>query len=135
MLVVVRANRDFVREVSFVVHGWCSRNGQVSEARLGCTFSADDAACLTLIGAVIQLRCSEIVLLGCGLLSCVVCGVSSMDYGFWQSSYIRIVFLYYKCTLYSVKLRIRTLGPHKALGGERKGKVRGSHCLLREFSF
>jgi hypothetical protein len=70
-----------------MVHRWCSRDGQVSEARLACTFLADDAACLTLIRAVTQLRCFEIVSLGCGLLSCVVCGVSSMDYGFWQSFY------------------------------------------------
>ena len=74
MLVVVRANPG-VCEFSFVLHGWCSLNEQVSEARSEGTFSADDAACLTLIGAVIQLRCSEIVLLGCGLLSCIVCGV------------------------------------------------------------
>ena len=75
-----------VCEVSFVVHGWCSRDGQVSEARLESTFLADDAACLTLVRAVIQLRCFEIVSLGCGRLSCVVCGVSSMEYGFRQSS-------------------------------------------------
>ena len=54
--------------------GRCLRSGQVSEARLESTFLADDAACLTLVGAVIQLRCCEIVSLGCGLLSCVVCG-------------------------------------------------------------
>jgi hypothetical protein len=68
-----------------VVHGWCTRGGQVSEARLESTFLADDAACLTLVRAVIQLRCFGIVSLGCGLLSCVVCGVSSMEYGFRQS--------------------------------------------------
>ena len=50
------------------------------------TFLADDAACLTLVRVVIQLRCFGIVSLGCGLLSCVVCGVSSMEYGFRQSS-------------------------------------------------
>eukprot|EP01043_Picozoa_sp_COSAG02_P016319 COSAG02_NODE_715_length_18086_cov_109.753433_8_plen_170_part_00 len=65
-LVVANAG---VCEVSFVVHRWCSRDGQVSEARSESTFSA----CLTLIRAVIQLRCFH---LGCGLLSCVVCGVS-----------------------------------------------------------
>ena len=64
-----------VCEASFVVHGWCSRDGQVSEARLESTFLADDAACLTLVRAVIQLRCFEIVSRGCGLLSCVECGV------------------------------------------------------------
>ena len=85
-LAMVVANA-VVCEVSFVVHRWCSRDGQVSEARLACTFLADDAACLTLIRAVTQLRCFEIVSLGCELLSCVVCGVSSMDYGFWQSFY------------------------------------------------
>ena len=75
-----------INEEQNEIGGWCSLNEQVSEARLEGTFSADDAACLTLIGAVIQLRCSEIVLLGCGLLSCIVCGVSSMDCGFRQSS-------------------------------------------------
>ena len=70
-------------EVSFVAFG---RSGQVSEARLESTFLADDAACLTLVRAVIQLRCFGIVSLGCGLLSCVVCGVSSMESGFRQSS-------------------------------------------------
>ena len=75
-----------VCEVSFVALGWCLRSGQVSEARLESTFLADDAACLTLDRAVIQLRCFEIVSLGCGLLSCVVEWFSSMDYGFRQSS-------------------------------------------------
>ena len=58
-----------VCEVSFVAFG---RSGQVSEARLESTFLADDAACLTLVGAVIQLRCLGFVSPGCGLLSCVV---------------------------------------------------------------
>ena len=81
-----------VCEVLFVVHGWCTRGGQVSEARLESTFLADDAACLTLVRAVIQLRCFGIVSLGCGLLSCVVCGVSSMEYGFRQTaSHLRIL--------------------------------------------
>ena len=67
-----------------LVHGWCSRDGQVSEARSESTFLADGAACLTLVRAVVQLRCFEIVFSRCGLLSCVVCGVSSMDCGFRQ---------------------------------------------------
>ena len=82
---VVVVTSAVVCEVLFVVHGWCTRGGQVSEARLESTFLADDAACLTLVRAVIQLRCFGIVSLGCGLLSCVVCGVSSMEYGFRQS--------------------------------------------------
>ena len=61
-----------VCEVSFVALGWCVRSGQVSGARLESTFLADDADCLTLLRAVIQLRCTVIVSLGCGLLSCVV---------------------------------------------------------------
>ena len=81
-LVVVVANAARC-EVSFMAFG---RSGQVSEARLESTFLADDAACLTLDRAVIQLRCFEIVSLGCGLLSCVVEWFSSMDYGFRQSS-------------------------------------------------
>ena len=80
-LIVVVANA-VVCEVSFVVPGWCSLDGQVSEARLESTFLADDAACLTLVRAVIQLRCFEIVSRGCGLLFCVECGVSSMECGF-----------------------------------------------------
>eukprot|EP01043_Picozoa_sp_COSAG02_P050867 COSAG02_NODE_5282_length_4473_cov_3.860768_2_plen_101_part_00 len=75
-----------VREVSFVVRGCCSRDEQVSEARSESTFLANDAVCPTLIRAVIRLRCLEIVFPGCGLLSCIVCGVSSMGYGFRQSS-------------------------------------------------
>ena len=85
MALVVVVTSAVVCEVLFVVHGWCTRGGQVSEARLESTFLADDAACLTLVRAVIQLRCFGIVSLGCGLLSCVVCGVSSMEYGFRQS--------------------------------------------------
>ena len=63
--------------------GWWPQRGDVFP---GPTFLADDAACLTLVRAVIQLRCFEIVSRGCGLLSCVECGVSSMEYGFRQSS-------------------------------------------------
>ena len=83
-LVVVVANAG-VCEFAFVVHGWCARDVQVSEARVECTFLANDAACLPLVRAVIQLRCCGNVSLGCGLLSCVVRGVSSMEYGFRQS--------------------------------------------------
>jgi hypothetical protein len=53
----------------------------VSDARVESTFLANDAACLTLIRAAIQLRCFEVVFLGCGLLSCIVGGVSSMGLG------------------------------------------------------
>ena len=77
-LVVVVANA-VVCEVSFVAFG---RSGQVSEARLESTFLADDAACLTLDRAVIQLRCFEIVSLGCGLLSCVVVWFPQWNMGF-----------------------------------------------------
>ena len=84
-LVVVVANAG-VCEFAFVVHGWCARDVQVSEARVECTFLANDAACLPLVRAVIQLRCCGNVSLGCGLLSCVVRGVSSMKNGFRQSS-------------------------------------------------
>ena len=68
--------------------GWCVRSGQVSGARLESTFLADDAACLTLVRAVIQLRCSEIVSLGCGLLSCVA-GWCFLN-GLWVSA--RVLF-------------------------------------------
>ena len=79
-LVVVVANAARC-EVSFVAFG---RSGQVSEARLESTFLADDAACLTLVRAVIQLRCLEIVSRGCGLLSCVECG--GFLNGMWVSA-------------------------------------------------
>ena len=48
-LVVVVANAG-VFEFAFVVHGWCARDVQVSEARVECTFLANDAACLPLLG-------------------------------------------------------------------------------------
>ena len=77
-LVVVVANAARC-EVSFVAFG---RSGQVSEARLESTFLAGDAACLTLDRAVIQLRCSEIVSLGCGRLFCVVVWFPQWNMGF-----------------------------------------------------
>ena len=80
-LVVVVANAARC-EVSFVAFGWCLRSGQVSRARLESTFLADDAACLTLVRAVIQLRCSEIVSLGCGRLFCVVVWFPQWNMGF-----------------------------------------------------
>ena len=80
-LVVVAANAG-VCECAFVVHGWCARDVQVSEARVECTFLANDAACLPLVRAVIQLRCCGNVSLGCGLLSCVVRGVPQWKMGF-----------------------------------------------------
>ena len=80
-LVVVVVNA-VVCEVSFVALRWCLRSGQVSEARLESTFLADDAACLTLVRAVIQPRCSEIVSLGCGRLSCVVVWFPQWNMGF-----------------------------------------------------
>ena len=78
-----------VREVSFVVHGWCTRNGQVWGARVESTFLANDAACLALVGVVIQLRCFEIVSLGCGLLSCL-CVVFPQ----WNVGFGRVLFPY-----------------------------------------
>ena len=75
--VVVRTG---VVVVVFERHVLCAFGGQVSEARVECTFLANDAACLPLVRAVIQLRCCGNVSLGCGLLSCVVCGVSSMEF-------------------------------------------------------
>ena len=83
---MVAANA-IVCEVSLVALGWCWRGGQVSEARLESTFLADDAACLTLVRAVIQLRCSEIVSLGCGLLSCVVVWFLQWNMGFGREFY------------------------------------------------
>ena len=80
-LVVVVANAG-VCECAFVVHGRCARDVQVSEARVECTFLANDAACLPLVRAVIQLRCCGNVSLGCGLLSCVVRGVPQWKMGF-----------------------------------------------------
>ena len=82
-LVVVVANAARC-EVSFVAFG---RSGQVSEARLESTFLADDAACLTLVRAVIQLRCCEVVSLGCGLLSCVVEWFPQWIMGFGREFY------------------------------------------------
>ena len=73
VLVVVRT----VVVVCVVVceqHLVCELGGQVSEARVECTFLANDAAYLTLSRAVTQLRRSEIVTPGWGLLFvlCVV---------------------------------------------------------------
>ena len=56
-----------------------------SEARVVRTFSANDAAYLTLSGAVSQLRRCESVRGGVGLLSCVLCSFS-MKGGLRQSS-------------------------------------------------
>ena len=47
--------------------------GPASEARVVRTFSANDAACLTLSRAVSQLRRCESVRGGVGLLTCVLC--------------------------------------------------------------
>ena len=74
VLVVVRT----VVVVCVVVceqHLVCELGGQVSEARVVRTFLANDAAYLTLLGAVTQLRRSEIVSLGVGLPVVVLCGV------------------------------------------------------------
>ena len=69
-------------EVRAVVCVWCVLcgvarefvlGGPASEARVVCTFSADDAAYLTLPRAVSQLRRCESVQGGGGPLSCV-CG-------------------------------------------------------------
>ena len=68
--------------VAFERHVLCAFGGQVSEARVECTFLANDAAYLTLSRAVTQLRRSEIVTPGVGLAVCVVCGVFKMKSGF-----------------------------------------------------
>ena len=80
--VVVRTG---VVVVVFERHVLCAFGGQVSEARVECTFLANDAAYLTLPRAVTQLRRSEIVTPGVGLAVCVVCGVFKMKSGFRQS--------------------------------------------------
>ena len=66
-------------------HVLCAFGGQVSEARVECTFLANDAAYLTLSRAVTQLRRSEIVTPGVGLTVCVVCGVSNERVGFGRA--------------------------------------------------
>ena len=66
-------------------HVLCAFGGQVSEARVECTFLANDAAYLTLSRAVTQLRRSEIVTPGVGLTVCVVCGVSNGKVGFGRA--------------------------------------------------
>ena len=71
--VVVRTG---VVVVVFERHVLCAFGGQVSEARVECTFLANDAAYLTLPRAVTQLRRSEIVTPGWGLLF-VLCVVFS----------------------------------------------------------
>ena len=68
--------RTVVMVVAFDRHALRVFEGQVSEAREECTFLANDAAYLTLPGAVTQLRRSETVAPGVGLPVCVVCGVS-----------------------------------------------------------
>ena len=73
--VVVRTG---VVVVVFERHVLCAFGGQVSEARVECTFLANDAAYLTLSRAVTQLRRSEIVTPGWGLLF-VLCVVFLME--------------------------------------------------------
>ena len=80
--VVVRTG---VVVVVFERHVLCAFGGQVSEARVECTFLANDAAYLTLPRAVTQLRRSEIVTPGVGLAVCVVCGVFKMKSGLRQN--------------------------------------------------
>ena len=80
--VVVRTG---VVVVVFERHVLCAFGGQVSEARVECTFLANDAAYLTLSRAVTQLRRSEIVTPGVGLTVCVVCGVSNESVGFGRA--------------------------------------------------
>ena len=84
VLVVVRT----VVVVCVVVceqHLVCELGGQVSEARVECTFLANDAAYFTLSRAVTQLRRSEIVTPGVGLTVRVVCGVSNESVGFGRA--------------------------------------------------
>ena len=73
-----------VCECAFVVHGWCARDVQVSEARVECTFLANDAACLPLVRAVIQLRCCGNVSLG--VWAPILCCVWWFLNGMWVSA-------------------------------------------------
>ena len=89
VLVVVRT----VVVVCVVVceqHLVCELGGQVSEARVVRTFLANDAAYLTLLGAVTQLRRSEIVTLGVGLPVVVLCGVFSESWVSADCPFLRI---------------------------------------------
>jgi hypothetical protein len=89
VLVVVRT----VVVVCVVVceqHLVCELGGQVSEARVVRTFLADDAAYLTLLGAVTQLRRSEIVTLGVGLPVVLLCGVFNESWVSEDCPFLRI---------------------------------------------
>ena len=89
VLVVVRT----VVVVCVVVceqHLVCELGGQVSEARVVRTFLANDAAYLTLLGAVTQLRRSEIVTLGVGLPVVVLCGVFNESWVSADCPFLRI---------------------------------------------
>ena len=89
VLVVVRT----VVVVCVVVceqHLVCELGGQVSEARVVRTFLANDAAYLTLLGAVTQLRRSEIVSLGVGLPVVVLCGVFNESWVSADCPFLRI---------------------------------------------
>ena len=89
VLVVVRT----VVVVCVVVceqHLVCELGGQVSEARVVRTFLANDAAYLTLLGAVTELRRSEIVTLGVGLPVVVLCGVFNESWVSADCPFLRI---------------------------------------------
>ena len=85
--VVVRTG---VVVVVFERHVLCAFGGQVSEARVECTFLANDAAYLTLPRAVTQLRRSEIVSLGVGLPVVVLCGVFNESWVSADCPFLRI---------------------------------------------
>jgi len=83
-------------EVRAVVCVWCVLcvvarelvlGGPASEARVECTFSANDAAYLTLSRAVSQLRRCESVQGGGGLLSYVRVGLFQWKVGYGRVSF------------------------------------------------
>jgi len=83
-------------EVRAVVCVWCVLcvvarelvlGGPASEARVECTFSANDAAYLTLSRAVSQLRRCESVQGDGGLLSCVRVGLFQWKVGYGRVSF------------------------------------------------
>ena len=115
VLVVVRT----VVVVCVVVceqHLVCELGGQVSEARVVRTFLANDAAYLTLLGAVTQLRRSEIVTLGVGLPVVVLCGVFNESWVSADCPFLRIKtqhimhLLRQQCAPYSIILYISVFG-------------------------
>ena len=115
--VVVRTG---VVVVVFERHVLCAFGGQVSEARVECTFLANDAAYLTLSRAVTQLRRSEIVTPGVGLTVCVVCGVSSEKVGFGRAFSLPLVFGIAPALRRTLASMLASGGvtPHRRLAGQ-----------------